>query len=118
MGEELQVIGFRVGRECFAIPIALVQEIVRVPEITAVPRAPEFVEGVINLRGRILPVVDLRKRLGEAHVEASKSYRILVTGIKNRLAGLLLDAASEVIWLAVADIEVPRNVFGNNDLNY
>lgn len=65
MDKELQVVGFRIGRETFGLPIELVREIVRVPEITSVPNAPDYIEGVINLRGRIIPVVDLRKRFGE-----------------------------------------------------
>ncbi|MGB6979711.1 MAG: chemotaxis protein CheW, partial [Candidatus Acidiferrales bacterium] len=65
MEKDLQIVGFRVGRETFGLPISLVREIVRVPEITAVPNAPDYIEGVINLRGRIIPVVDLRKRFGE-----------------------------------------------------
>ncbi len=61
MEKELQVVGFRIGRETFGLPIAMVREIVRVPEITSVPNAPNYIEGVINLRGRIIPVVDLRR---------------------------------------------------------
>ena len=67
MDKDLQLVGIRVGRETFGLPISLVREIVRVPEITFVPNAPEYIEGVINLRGRIIPVVDLRKRFGEKH---------------------------------------------------
>ena len=63
MEKELQVVGFRIGRETFGLPIAMVREIVRVPEITSVPNAPEYIEGVINLRGRIIPVVDLAEAL-------------------------------------------------------
>ena len=70
MDKELQVVGFRIGRETFGLPISIVREIVRVPEITSVPNAPDYIEGVINLRGRIIPVVDLRKRFGEKSFEA------------------------------------------------
>ena len=78
MDKELQVVGFRIGRETFGLPISIVREIVRVPEITAVPNAPDYIEGVINLRGRIIPVVDLRKRFGEKSFEANKKNRIVV----------------------------------------
>ena len=72
MEKELQVVGFRIGRETFGLPISIVREIVRVPEITSVPNAPDYIEGVINLRGRIIPIVDLRKRFGDRAFEPSK----------------------------------------------
>jgi len=65
MSKEMHIVGFRVGREVFGVPIALVHEIVRVPEITSVPDSPGCVQGVINLRGKIVSVVDLRRRFGE-----------------------------------------------------
>ena len=65
MSRETQVVGFQVGRETYGVPIASLHEIVRVPEITAVPDAPEYMEGVINLRGKIVSVLDLRKRFGK-----------------------------------------------------
>ena len=65
MNPELQIVGFQVGRETYGVPITSLHEIVRVPEITAVPDAPDYMEGVINLRGKIVSVVDLRKRFGE-----------------------------------------------------
>ena len=74
MEKELQVVGFRIGNETYGVRIGAVREIVRVPEITAVPSAPDTVEGVINLRGKIIPVMDLRKRFG--HIEISRTRRI------------------------------------------
>ncbi|HZD94720.1 MAG TPA: chemotaxis protein CheW, partial [Candidatus Sulfotelmatobacter sp.] len=64
MARELHIVGFRIGNEIFGVPIALVHEIVRVPDITSVPDSPGYVQGVINLRGRIVSVVDLRRRFG------------------------------------------------------
>ena len=64
MSRETHIVGFRVGRETYGVPITSLREIVRVPEITAVPDAPDYLEGVINLRGKIVSVVDLRKRFG------------------------------------------------------
>ena len=72
MDKEIQVVGLRIGRETFGIPIGMVREIVRVPEITSVPNAPDYIEGVINLRGRIVPVVDLRKRFREVVAAPTK----------------------------------------------
>jgi purine-binding chemotaxis protein CheW len=65
MSRETHIVGFRVGRETYGVPITSLHEIVRVPEITAVPDAPDYLEGVINLRGKIVSVVDLRKRFGQ-----------------------------------------------------
>ncbi|HUQ49668.1 MAG TPA: chemotaxis protein CheW, partial [Terriglobales bacterium] len=62
LSKDLHLVGFRIGRETFGVPINMVHEIVRVPDITAVPDAPEYIEGVINLRGKIVSIVDLRKR--------------------------------------------------------
>src|ERR1700745_4507114 len=97
MDKELQVVGFRIGRETFGLPIALVREIVRVPDITAVPDAPEYMEGVINLRGKIVSVIDLRKRFGIKEAAASRRNRMLVVAHHGRLNGLIVGFASEVL---------------------
>ena len=118
MSKELQIVGFRVGRETFGVPISLVHEIVRVPEITAVPEAPDYVEGVINLRGKIISVLDLRKRFGEKDVTTSKKNRILVVEVGGKMVGLIVDAASEVIRLTPAEIEAPPEVFEESEVKY
>jgi purine-binding chemotaxis protein CheW len=100
MDKELQVVGFRIGRETFGLPISIVREIVRVPEITSVPNAPDYIEGVINLRGRIIPVVDLRKRFGQKSVETNKKNRIVVVELGSRAFGLIVNSASEVLRIA------------------
>ena len=78
MSRELHIVGFQVGRETYGVPITSLHEIVRVPEITAVPDAPDYLEGVINLRGKIVSVMDLRKRFGEKQAAVKKNNRILV----------------------------------------
>jgi len=118
MEKEIQIVGFRIGRETFGLPIAMVREIVRVPEITSVPNAPEYIEGVINLRGRIIPVVDLRKRFGEKVVEASKKNRIVVVELETRAIGLIVNSASEVLKIPPSEIEAPHAVFQEGELNY
>src|SRR5437899_4374557 len=95
MNRELHIVGFQVGRETYGVPITSLHEIVRVPEITAVPDAPDYVEGVINLRGKIVSVIDLRKRFGEKKVALARRNRILVLEHKGRLSGLIVDSASE-----------------------
>lgn len=118
MDKELQVVGFRIGRETFGLPISIVREIVRVPEITSVPNAPDYIEGVINLRGRIIPVVDLRKRFGQQSFERDKKNRIVVVELESRLVGLVVNSASEVLRISPSDIDEPHNVFREGELNY
>jgi len=107
-----------VGRETFGVPIGLVHEIVRVPEITAVPDSPACVEGVINLRGKIISIVDLRKRFGEKEVTHTKKNRILVVEIDGKMVGLVVDAASEVLKLPKESIAPPPNVFAEDEVQY
>jgi len=118
MEKELHLVGFRVGRETFGVPISMVREIVRVPEITAVPNAAAFIEGVINLRGKIVPVVDLRKRFKDAAPETGRKMRILVAEVDGQAVGLIVNSASEVIKLPPSEVEVPRNVFSEGELSY
>jgi purine-binding chemotaxis protein CheW len=118
MARELHVVGFRIGAETFAVPIGLVHEIVRVPEITAVPDSPDYVEGVINLRGKIVSVIDLRKRFGEKEIVRDKRNRILVTDVDGKLVGLIVDAASEVLKLPETEVEPPPPVFDEKEVNY
>src|SRR5205823_1421429 len=118
MSKDLQIVGFRIGRETFGVRISHVHEIVRVPEITAVPESPDYVEGVINLRGKIISVVDLRKRFGEKQITNSRKNRILVVEVENKMVGLIVDAASEVMKIPETEIDLPPNVFEDGELNY
>jgi len=118
MAKELHIVGFRIGRETFGVPISLVHEIVRMPEITAVPDSPGFVEGVINLRGKIVSVVDLRKRFGEKEITANKKNRILVAEVGGKMVGLIVDAASEVIKIPDSEVDLPPSLFEEGELNY
>jgi purine-binding chemotaxis protein CheW len=98
---------FVLDREEYAVDVHVVQEIRRVTEITAVPRAPEFIRGVINLRGRILPVVDLKRKLRMGQVEIGKTSRIMVVRLRERLLGLLVDGAQQVLKVPLSRIEPP-----------
>ena len=117
MSRELHIVGFQVGRETYGVPITSLHEIVRVPEITAVPDAPDYLEGVINLRGKIVSVMDLRKRFGEKQATVKKHNRILVVEHAGRLAGLIVDAASEVLKIPADAVEAPPAVFQEGGLN-
>lgn len=118
MTRDLQIVGLRVGRETYGVPISVVREIVRVPEITAVPNSRKHIEGVINLRGKIISVIDLRKRFGNSEIEASKKNRIVVVELENRTIGLIVNAASEVLKIPPSDIEPPSSVFLNGEVDY
>ncbi len=100
------------------MPIASVREIVRIPQITAVPNAPSYIEGVINLRGKIIPVVDLRKRFGAGLAESPKKNRIVVVELGDRSIGLIVSSASEVLRIPPSEIEDPHNVFREGELDY
>ena len=117
MAKELHIVGFRVGQEVFGVPIHLVHEIVRVPEITSVPDSPGCVQGVINLRGKIVSVVDLRRRFGAKEIKTNKKNRILVTEVGGKLVGLIVDSASEVLKIPENEIELPP-VFDQGEGNY
>jgi purine-binding chemotaxis protein CheW len=100
------------------LPIAAVREIVRIPQITAVPNAPDYIEGVINLRGQIIPVVDLRKRFRVGATESNKRNRIVVVEWEDRSIGLIVSSASEVLRIPPSEVEDPRNVFREGELDY
>jgi purine-binding chemotaxis protein CheW len=96
---------FFLDKEEYGVEVKLVQEIRRLTEITQVPRAPEFIRGVINLRGRIIPVVDLKKKLGLGEVQPTRAARIVVVKIQDRLVGMLVDGASQVLKVKVSSVE-------------
>lgn len=93
----LQLVTFNLVGEEFGLPILDVREIIRMVEVTPVPHSPSFVEGVINLRGQILPVIDLRKRFGLESSTADEDTRIVVVEINNNLIGLIVDGVNEVL---------------------
>jgi purine-binding chemotaxis protein CheW len=106
LDDDEQVVVFRLDKEEFGVPIHSVQEIVRVPdELIHVPRAPAFVEGVINLRGSVLPVIDLRTRLGLPRGERSDRQRIMVFLIADVRTGFIVDQVAEVLKIPKAVIE-------------
>jgi len=118
MEKDYQVVGFRIGNETYGVRIGSVREIVRVPEITIVPNAPEAIEGVINLRGKIIPVMDLRKRFGNVDIQPDKKNRILVVELETRLLGLIVSSASEVLKIPPSEIEPPGTVFAEGESSY
>lgn len=116
--DDLQIVTFRVGEEDFSIPILKVQEIIRMREITKVPRSPDFVEGVINLRGKVIPVIDLRKRFGLEATERNDDTRTIVVDCDSKVVGLIVDSVTEVLRLARSTVEPPPDIVGGVDSEY
>ncbi|QQS35455.1 MAG: chemotaxis protein CheW [Ignavibacteriales bacterium] len=113
--ELLQLVSFMIGNEEYAVDILLVQEINRMMQITRVPNTPEYVDGVINLRGRVIPVIDLRYKLGLAKKDDDKNTRIIVVEIKNKTIGFKVDAVKEVVRIQENITEAPPElVSGTN----
>ena len=102
---ERQLVCFRIANEEYGIDIMRVQEIIRIDTITEVPGAPHFVEGIVNLRGDVLPVINLRKRFGLPSMEYSDQNRILVVEMEGKITGLIVDAVSEVLRISEAQVE-------------
>lgn len=116
--ELLQLVTFSIGEEEFGVNILKVQEINRTMEITKVPRAPEFVEGVINLRGKVIPIIDLRRRFGLMSKPEDKDTRIIVIEINNIIVGFVVDAVSEVLRIPASTVEPPPPVVAGVESDY
>ena len=106
-GNLLQLVSFHVGNEEFGLDILRVQEIIRVQQLTRVPNTPDCVDGVINLRGRIIPVVALRKRFGMEDIPHDKQTRIVVVEIQGTVLGFIVDSVSEVLRIPANTVEPP-----------
>jgi purine-binding chemotaxis protein CheW len=114
----LQLVSFNIGEEEFGVDILKVQEIIRLVEITKVPNAPHFVEGVINLRGKVIPVIDLRKRLGLISIASSSESRIVVVEIDNKIIGFLVDCVNEVLRISRNITEPPPSIIAGINSDY
>ena len=114
----LQLVSFNCGDEVFGIDILKVQEINRIVEITRVPNAPPFVEGVINLRGQIIPIIDLRLRFGLPKKAFEKDTRIIVVEIDGKIIGFIVDSVSEVLRIPKSVTEPPPSIIGNISAEY
>jgi purine-binding chemotaxis protein CheW len=113
-----QLVIFRIGSEEFAIDIIHAKEVVVRGEVTKVPGTASFVEGVMNLRGSLLPVMDLRKRLRARPTASPAETRIMVVNLGGKLIGLIVDAASEVIRVGDEAIEPPPDLITESEIGY
>jgi purine-binding chemotaxis protein CheW len=116
--ELIQLVTFSIGEEEFGVDILKVQEIIRTMEITKVPRAQVFVEGVINLRGKVIPIIDLRRRFGLSSKAHDKHTRIIVIEINNMIVGFVVDSVSEVLRIPSGTVEPPPPVVAGMDSEY
>lgn len=118
MSEIIQVVSFKLGSEEYGVAISQVQEINRMVPVTHVPRAPLFMEGVINLRGQLIPIIDLRTRFGMARAAHTKSTRIVVTEIGTKRVGMVVDSVSEVLRISLDAIEDAPEMIAGVDTEY
>ena len=114
----IQLVTFRIGEEEFGVDILAVQEIIRLMQITMVPRAPEFIEGVINLRGKVIPVINMRRRFNKDQVEPDSSTRIVVMELDQKIVGFLVDGVSEVLRIPESTVEDPPPVVAGIGAEY
>ena len=107
-----QLVGFTIGNELFGVDILMVQEIIKSTPITPVPNSPDFIEGVINLRGNIIPVIDLRKRLNikKPADMPQKDIWILILNVADRVTGFIVDSVTEVLKIHASTIEPPPDL--------
>jgi purine-binding chemotaxis protein CheW len=114
----LQLVTFAIGEEEFGIDILKVQEIIRIMDITKVPSSPAHVEGVINLRGKVIPVIDLRCRFNMESRVHDRQTRIIVIDLHGAIVGFVVDAVSEVLRLQSDTVEPPPPVVAGIDSEY
>ncbi len=106
-GELIQLVSFSLDDEEFGVEVLKVREIIRVPCVTRVPNTPPYVEGVINLRGKVIPIMSIRKRFGIRAAENDKRTRIIVMDVDDELMGFIVDSVSEVIRVSEKEIQPP-----------
>ncbi|HWR03804.1 MAG TPA: chemotaxis protein CheW [Humidesulfovibrio sp.] len=114
----LQLVTFKVAEEEFGVDILSVQEIIRHTGITKVPSAPAFVEGILNLRGKVIPIIDMRKRFGLASKEPDSHTRIVVFALESGVIGCLVDSVSEVLRLPSSMVDAAPAVVSGMDSKY
>ncbi|MBM7866117.1 chemotaxis protein CheW [Heliobacterium gestii] len=115
---EIQLVVFRLGTEEYGVPITQVQEINRLLTPTKIPQAPSFVEGIINLRGKIIPIIDLKKRFGLVQEEHTANTRIIVVNVEQHTVGIIVDAVTEVLRMAQSAIEPPPPMISTISADY
>lgn len=116
--KQLQFVSFLLGSEEYCVDIFEVQEIINLPTIKQIPGAPSFVDGIINLRGKIVPIIDFRKRLNLNVTEFTRHTRVVIVQVNNRVIGFIVDMVSGVFKIDEADIEVTPDVVTSVNVEY
>jgi purine-binding chemotaxis protein CheW len=117
--ELLQLVGFKLENEEYGVDILRVKEIIKMIKLTPIPNAPDYIEGVINLRGKIIPVVDIRRKMGMNKKEIDKNSRIIVVELNDKTLGFIVDEVSEVLRIPKSITEPPPSeIIGGVDSNY
>ncbi|CCF13944.1 cheW-like domain protein [Brevibacillus laterosporus GI-9] len=116
--EEVKVIIFRLVDEEYGVEVQQVRSIEKLEHITRVPRTPEFVKGVINLRGVVTPIIDLRSRFQLAETECTEATRVIIVAVDELEVGLIVDSANDVVDIPVNAIEPPPAVVGGVEATY
>lgn len=112
----IQLVSFNLDEEEYGVDVLKVREIIRMPVVTRVPNTPHYVEGVINLRGKVIPIISMRKKFGLLEMESDKQTRIMVMDVEGELMGFIVDAVSEVIRISGSEIQPsPAVVAGSVD---
>jgi len=113
--EILQLVSFKIANEEFGINILRVQEIIRLMDITQLPEVPELVHGIINLRDKVIPIINLRRRLGLEDKESDKDSRIIIVEIGDTIFGFIVDSVSEVLRIPENTIQPPPETISEID---
>jgi purine-binding chemotaxis protein CheW len=116
--ELIQLVSFTIGDEEFGVDILKVQEINRMLAVTRVPNSPEYIDGVINLRGKVIPIIDLRRRFQMERREHDKNTRIVVVELSGKVVGFVVDAVSEVMRIPKSVTEPPPPIVAGIDAEY
>ena len=114
----IQLVSFHIGEEEFGVDILKVQEINRMVEVTKVPNSPDYVDGIINLRGKVIPIIDLRRRLGMPAKSYDKDTRIVVVEMDGKIIGFVVDSVSEVLRISKSIVEPPPKMVGSIDSEF
>jgi len=115
VAEEEQLVALEIGGETYGVDISIIHGIIMMQEITRIPHVPAFVEGVTNLRGRVIPVLDMRKRFGLPPTERSKENRIVIVEMNEEITGMIVDGVSEVLRIPADSIEPPPPIVAGVD---
>jgi purine-binding chemotaxis protein CheW len=114
--ELIQLVSFMLADEEYGVEVLKVREIIRMPTITKMPNVPQHIEGIINLRGKVIPIISMRRRFNLQENENSSQTRIIIMDVIGSLAGFVVDAVSEVIRIHSSEIQPPPSMVLSGDI--